>query len=390
MAISLVTGLHERTAYNFEEYDNHLKAITLTFEEFLDSRLEWDAALQKSKDNHIFLTWEWLSSWWKHYGNKRRFLMVTVNDGRKILAAAPLMSSRYELCGLKLRKIEFIATPASDYHSLLLIEKKRACVKMMLQYAANIATEWDCIELQEISHDSETARLIRTVSKEPLKFEERTLNRCPYVPLPCKLEGYLQSLRSSFRKNLHRYDKKLRKEYKVDFKIWNDIETIDDAMKIFFDLHQKRWESKRQTGAFSDQRFRNFHMDVARSFAEKGWLTLNFVMLNDEPVAASYDFKYGQKLFYYLSGFDPEYSRYNVGHLRHLYLIKHCIENGVKEYDFMRGDEPYKMGWNTSIRKNLEVRAIKRRIVPIAYNWITKNDRFSPLTYKLGKHLSIK
>jgi CelD/BcsL family acetyltransferase involved in cellulose biosynthesis len=316
--------------------------------------------------------------------------MVTVRDGEKILAAAPLMSSKYRLYGLELRKIEFIATPASDYHSFLLTEKKPEYVKMMLEHVNRTATEWDCIELQEIPEDSETAKILRNISKAPFKFEERIMNQCPYTLLPSKFEDYLQGLSYSFRKNLRRYERKLQKQFKVDFRICNDIDNVDVAIRTFFDLHQKEWQSKKQRGAFSDQKFRDFHIDIARAFAKKGWLTLNFLMLNDEPVVAGYDFIYAHKLFYYLSGFNPRYSKYNVGHLRHMYLIKHCIEKGIKEYDFMRGNEPYKTRWNTTIRKNLEVRAIKRRIIPLVYDWLTKNDEFSPLTFWMGKHLSVK
>jgi len=367
-----------------------LKISELSFDEFLEARTVWDDALRRSLDNHIFLTWEWLSSWWKYFGDKRRFLLMVVRDGEKILAAAPLMSSRYKLFGFKLRKIEFIATPASDYHSFLLTEKKPEFVKMMFDHITHSGMEWDCIELQEIPSDSETAKILRSISKKPFKFGERVQNLCPYVFLPSKFEDYLKGLSKCFRKNLRRYERKLRKEFKVDFRICNDIEAIDYTVKTFFDLHQKRWQSQKQPGVFSDQRFYDFHLDVARSFAQRGWLALNLLVLDDEPVAAGYDFKYGQKLFYYLSGFDPQYSKYNVGHLRHMYLLKHCIEDGLMEYDFMREDEPYKMKWNTSLRNNLEVRAIKGRIVPIVYNWITKNNRFSPLTYKLGKHDSVE
>ena len=367
-----------------------MKIAELTFEEFLESRTIWDDALRRSLDNHIFLTWEWLSNWWKHYGDKRRFLLVAIRDGERILAAAPLMSSKYKLYGLELRKIEFIATPASDYHSFLLTEKKPEYIKMIIEFVNHIATEWGCIELKEIPEDSETAKLLRTISNDSFKFEERILNRCPYVLLPRKFEDYLQRLSYSFRKNLRRYERKLRKEYKMNFEIYNDTETIDYAMKTFFSLHQKRWQSQKQPGAFSDLAFRDFHLDVARSFAEKGWLALNFLTLNDEPVAASHDFKYAQKIFHYLSGFDPQYSRYSVGNIRHMLIIKHCIENGLTEYDLMRGDESYKTKWDISLRRNLEVRAIKRKIIPIVYNWITKNDKFSPLTSELGKHLSVK
>lgn len=366
-----------------------MKIAELTFDQFLDARTVWDDVLQRSVDNHVFLTWEWLSTWWRFYGDKRRFLLVTVNDDNKILAAAPLMFSTYRLYGLELRKIEFIATPASDYHSFLLTEKKPEHAKMMIEHADRVAPEWGCIELQEIPEDSETARVLRSISKERPSLEERIQNLCPRILLPSVFEGYLRRLGSSWRRNMRRWERKVSRDYKMDFKIHNDIDTVNDAMKTIFDLHQRRWQSENESGAFSEQRFRSFHLNVARSFAERGWLALNFLTLNDEPVAAGYAFKYRQKLFCYLSGFDPQFSEYHVGHLRHIHLIKHCIEQGLKEYDFLRGVESYKFRWNSSIKKNLEVRAIKRKIVPILYDWITKNNKLSPLTYRLGERLSL-
>lgn len=366
-----------------------MKIAQLTFEEFLDARTVWNDTLRRSTDNHIFLTWEWLTNWWRHYGDKRKFLLITVSDGKRIVAAAPLMSSRYKLYGLQLRKIEFIGTPASDYHSFLLTDRKPEYAKIMIEYADHVAPEWDCIELQEVPENSETAKIIRTTSKEPLGLEERIQNLCPFIPLPNTFEDYLRRLGSSWRRNLRRWERKLRQNFKIDFNIHNDIDTVNDSMKIVFDLHQKRWQSRKEPGAFSDQRFYDFHLDVAQSFAERGWLTLNILTLNDEPVAAGYSFEYTQKLFCYLSGFDPHLSEYHVGHLRHMYLIKHCIENGLKEYDFLRGVESYKRLWKSFIRRNLQVRATKRRIIPIVYDWITKNERFYPLTYKLGELLSL-
>lgn len=366
-----------------------LRIAELTFEEFLGARSLWDDALRRSPDNHVFLTWEWLSRWWRHYGGGRRFLLVTVVDGEKIIAAAPLMSSRYKLLGLGIRKIEFIGTPASDYHSFLLTKKEIECGKMMIRYADRAAMRWDCFELSEIPEDSQTAGVLRTLSGSSSRFEERTLSLCPYVSLPTNFEDCLQRLSPSFRKNLLRYERKLEREFKVGFEVHNDIETISSAMKILFDLHGKRWQSKKQAGAFGEKKFRDFHLDVGRAFAERGWLALNFLTLDGEPVAAGYDFKYGQKLFYYLSGFDPEFSKYNIGHLRHMYLMRYCIENGLGEYDFLRGDEPYKLRWNTFLRRNLEIRAKKRRIIPVLYDLATKNEQLYPLTYRLGKRLTI-
>jgi len=376
-----------------KEWNIELKVAALTFDEFLDSRTEWNFALQRSLDNHIFLTWEWLSCWWKHYGNKRDFIVVTINKGEKILAAAPLMNTEYNIFGMKLRKIEFIGTPASDYQSFLLTVKNPEYTRTIINYVTRIAPDWDCFEFEEVPTDSETAGVLRTISREPFKLKEEISTLCPYIVLPSTFEDYFKGLGSNWRRNMRRWGKKLNRDFKVEFNICNSTETIDEALRTFFDLHEKRWRSQGEPGAFADKTFCDFHHDVARSFAEKGWLNLCFLTLNDEPVSTVYAFKYSQKMFNYLSGFDPQYSEYRVGHLVFLYLIKHSINNGIEEFDFMRGDESYKRLWNPVIRRNLKLGAIRKTFVPIVYSWImharsralVKNDMFSSFMRKIGR-----
>ena len=91
---------------------------------------------KEAATTNIFLTWEWLSTWWKHFGNERIFRLITVRDDEKLIAAAPLMSSKYKLAGLKLTKMEFVGTPAADYQTFLLTEKKAECASLMLDYAS--------------------------------------------------------------------------------------------------------------------------------------------------------------------------------------------------------------------------------------------------------------
>jgi CelD/BcsL family acetyltransferase involved in cellulose biosynthesis len=366
-----------------------LNTATITFRDFLASRHAWNTALEESQENHIFLTWEWLSTWWKHFGSQNReFLMITVNDDGKILAAAPLMNTQYKLWGLTLRKIEFLATPASDYHSLLLTEKGSEYAKLMLEYALRRAKGWDCLELREIPNNSATAKALREATGKGLNLAENARSLCRYVPLSRNFESYFSHLRPQFRRNFRRAQKKLRRDFKVSYQIHCESESVNHNLKIFIDLHQKRWRAQKQSGVFADRTFRNFHIDVAKSFAKKGWLALFFLLLDDEPVAATYCFRYASKLYGYLSGHDPQYSEYGVGNLLLLHMIKNSIEEGLFEVDFMRGDEPYKKRWNARVRKNIQARIMSRGIMPSLYDWITRNDVFNSITYELGRKLS--
>ena len=164
----------------------------------------------------------------------------------------------------------------------------------------------------------------------------------------------------------------LRRNFEVDFKVIGDLENVNDSMRSFIDLHQKRRALMKPPGIFSDSRLRGFHMEVARSFAQRGWLALSLLMLNGDAVAAHYNFRYANRMHCYLSGFDPEYSKYGVASLLDLHLMEYCMSNGIYEYDFGRGDEPYKKQWHSTPRDILRFVASRKGTVPAVVKWIVK------------------
>ena len=184
--------------------------------------------------------------------------------------------------------------------------------------------------------------------------------------------------------------RKLRKRHRVEFKNQHDFNSVDEAMRIFFKLHQERWKSKGEPGLFSSEDFRNFHAEIAKIFDEKEWLDLHFLTVNDEPVAAAYTFNYNLKKYGYLTGFDPTFRKYGVGNLLKMHLIEECIKKGFREYDLTRGFEPYKADWATNVRKNFVVRFVRRGLFVKMYCWALENSFLQRFFNKLGVRLTVK
>jgi CelD/BcsL family acetyltransferase involved in cellulose biosynthesis len=88
-------------------------------------------------------------------------------------------------------------------------------------------------------------------------------------------------------------------------------------------------------------------------------------------------------MYYYLAGLDPKYASYSVGNLIIKYLLEICIDKGLKEYDMLRGDEPYKYQWTRNYRRNLEIRLISANLLSRFYNWITLNKTIDSLAERL-------
>ena len=60
----------------------------------------------------------------------------------------------------------------------------------------------------------------------------------------------------------------------------------------------------------------------------------------------------------YQSGVCDQSMRYEPGHLLFTHTIKRAISDGKAEFDFLRGNEPYKRYWGATERPLFKVRCV--------------------------------
>jgi CelD/BcsL family acetyltransferase involved in cellulose biosynthesis len=74
------------------------------------------------------------------------------------------------------------------------------------------------------------------------------------------------------------------------------------------------------------------------------WVVALFV--DKDPVAISFGFKDKDSwLLYQIAMADGKFSAYSPGTLLLMYVMQHCCESGVREFDLSLGDERYKKDW---------------------------------------------
>jgi hypothetical protein len=363
-----------------------------TLDEFLELRHIWNSILARSRDNNIFLTWEYLSTFWKHFGNMAKLRILLIKDENEIIAIAPLRQSRYgfaKLFGYNVIEplgYRGLMPEGGDYTGLILGTKEMECFGLFIKYLAE-QKDWDFIYLYDVPEISSFPTLLGKMPKL-IEFEIKSGVMCPYITLPTSMNIFLEELDGKFRKNLRRCLKNLERDYgKIEIKKYSDFSSVKDAMEIFFKLHQERWKSKQMPGVFDKHVIRDFYIDVAKSFEINGWLALYFLTVNGEPIAAHYCFEYGGKLYFALGGFDLNYSRYSVGNLLTLKIIEKCIVKKLKEFDFMKGDEPYKSRWTREYRRNLNIQFVNKKLTSNLYYWGIKKLKQAEIGKTLEKFL---
>jgi len=328
----------------------------------------WDSLLQKNVDeNSIYLTHEWLSTWWKYFGGENKLNILLIEKDHQLIGIVPLMKSEYRIGLVKCRLLETIGSVNCNYVGLIPPENREEAVTALLAYLeAELGNNGLVLRLSLVPEDSKFLHIVRShraqFSKN-LVIQERVMTLAPYISLPATWDEYFRSLGRRRRKALREAMQSLERAHSVDFQVCT-AETLEDRLSKFFDLHQRRWQSVNVSGIFSDPKMMGFYRDTATQFVKKKWLHFSCLTVDDEMVAAEYGFVYNGKFYSATAARDIRYSEYSIGHLHHMFMIKAAIENGLQEFDFLKGDEPYKFYWTKSARKYMQLVMIKKGLCP--------------------------
>ena len=350
-----------------------------TKNEFSRLKGEWITLLKKSKSDTVFLTWEWMYTWWECFkGDKQLFILTVRDENEKLVGIAPLCRDKKKICGIPvLNYIRFLGTMpvSSDHLDFIFYQgREKEALETMVEYLFQENT-WDMCLLSNIPTSSLTGKLLKEImGNRP--FQSEISQVCPYIPLPTRIEDFHSSLSGNMRNKIKKRRRNLHKKYNgFEFVIWESPDEIDRAMERLFELHKKRWMAMKKKGSFARDDVRNFHQKIAGIFFNSDMLRLYFLRVQGNDVATLYTFKYNNKLFYYQGGWDPEWSRDRVGNILTSLVIEDAINKGYSEYDFLRGEEDYKTRLTDQKREEMDIfilNSFKARVYLLFRNFYHK------------------
>jgi len=328
-------------------------------EEFASLKAVWNRLLQRCGENiSIYLTHEWLSIWWRHFGEGKKLNILLIEQEHRVIGIIPLMKVECRIALIRFHVLETIGSVNCNYIGLILPEYMEDAMTVFLAYLEeelvknklllrlNLIPE-DCLFLDQLQKHAVP------LSRNML-IQEKATTLAPYITLPASWDDYFGSLSRRRRKVLRRALRSLEKRHEVNLQEYTS-ESLDEGLSKFFDLHQSRWRAVNVRGAFSNPKMKEFYRDIASQFLKNKWLYFTCLTVDNEPVSIEYGFIYNQKLYNATAARDVRYSEYSVGHLHHLFLIEDAIKRHLREFDFLRGDEPYKFHWTKSARRYIQV-----------------------------------
>jgi CelD/BcsL family acetyltransferase involved in cellulose biosynthesis len=319
-------------------------------------RPEW-SELHGIASANPFQSWEWLSTWWRTFGQRRPPWILEARDrgnrlaGLLVLAARPGLGGarRYALLGNGVTGadgLDVLARPAFG-------EPVRAA---FAQAIAERAERWDALDLEDLPAGSPTLQALRcALHDRGARAEVEFRFTCPGFALRGSFAEHVQRMRR--RETYLRRVRWLERQpgYAVD--VVGDADGAPGAMEDLLRLHRRRWEREGGSYGIPPGAAEDFHREVAPLLARRGWLRLWRLSVGGRPIAAIYGIELKGRFHYYQSGMDPDWAARSPG----LVLIGKTIEDayarGLTDYDFLRGTEPHKLDWSSDRREVVALRA---------------------------------
>lgn len=334
---------------------------------------EWNDLLQASDSEGLFLTWEWLYTWWKHLAGDRELSILAVRCDGELIGLAP--------CGLRppsltrarpLPVLEFLGSGSvgSDYLDIIVrrgreLEARQALASRLA--GERLMLDWTQLKLG----DCQAATVAATLGERGWSVAERETNTCPFIPLAGRSwESYLATLGAEHRYNFQRKWKRLNRDFAVDLEQVRTEEQCRESIDLVITQHNLRWQDRGGSDAFDTPGLVGFHQEFSQVALKRGWLRLYILRLDGKPAACLYGFLYRRTFYFYQSGFDATYDKHSVGLVTMGLAIKSAIEEGAQEYDLLHGNETYKSHWSHDRRALSRVEVYP----PRGLGWICRSS----------------
>lgn len=321
---------------------------------------EWNSLLDRSINKAFFMRWEWMYYWWITYKVRNFDLQIVlfINDG-KIRGIAPLYLKKNagfikKLCMLGTNEV------CSDHLDFIIEEgQEDIAIKTILSYIKNLRG-WDILDITNLQENTKILGYCKKVFKKNVIEVNQKYTVCRYINLEQTWNNIIENINPRLKNTIKRKENKLKKlKGNIEFTADDENQEIDEKYLQFVKLAISRHSVKKIQSPYKNQKFLEFHRKLAKEIYDQGMVKIIYLKINDEIIAGIYLFIYNNKILYYQSGFLPEWKKLSPGSLLFYHCIKIGFENKKNEFDFLQGDEEYKMDWTNSKRNNIRITIYK-------------------------------
>ncbi|MBZ5670978.1 MAG: GNAT family N-acetyltransferase [Acidobacteriia bacterium] len=336
-------------------------------EEALSSLQEdWNRLSETAELPNVFMTFDWFRAWnqrraREHRRGQRRLEVLVLKKDGVVAGIAPLIYRATSRFGFLVRRLESLASPA-DYSDLVVGDDPAGQIEAIVNFLVQTKDQWDLVDLKSLRETGNFKALIQSaLSHTSLTYRILPEDRCPYLPIDASWSGVVSRLSRAghrlgmgmrtLRNKQHRLERMGAEGLRV--RIIENPQDEPGLLEKLIVLEKKRVEGKLMAPFLA--RYPEVFHSLFDTLGRRGWVYVALMEHGDRPVASLMGFRCGKKLWYYQGAYDHSFSRLSPGTMLFLTVLDYGFSHGYREYDFLTGDEPYKMAWSADFHETFRL-----------------------------------
>jgi len=322
----------------------------------------YEGVYRRDPHRTLFVSWSWLRAYFATVAT--HWCVLAVRDGDTYVAFCALVARGIGIGSLRLyAELALGANPTADYAGLIAEEEAEPALDALAR--ALDAMPWDTFHLNNVSDPRIAGLVDRLRPRNDVAVEPR--NPCRFVALPRDWSSFLDRHRERHGRQELRYILRRLGNWRHARLVDADDSTIDRDIETLLQLNHARWRTNLSKARFTYGR-------LFREAYARGCCRVTVLWNGEKPLAAQAAFVDQERRTWgvYMLGYDGTSGRHSPGIGMLTLGLERAIAQGYSEYDFLRGDEPYKARFGTQLRwlENFTIRRRSLRSVLANQIWV--------------------
>lgn len=312
-----------------------------SFDELESYIRPWNILSQKFGNPLLDINWYLAGA--KGFSSSSQLRMVLLTSGGGVFKAiAPLASK-----GKYLPHLEILGTSILREPSGFLYDSENT-LKVLLNSLLNLRRP---LYLRGLYNDSPEAGILKDkLEMRDSEFYFREYSKIPYVNTNGDWSSFEANLSSSKRTNIRRLQRKAKKQGEVSFEVITPtVSNLVHYLDVMFKIEASNWKGRMGTAISEHEALHGFFEEYASLMASEGKLRLNFMYLNNKPIAAQFAVEYANSFWLFKIGYDEKYRSIYPGILLMNYVVKYCYDNGLNSCEFLGNNDKWLHHWATGV-----------------------------------------
>ena len=301
---------------------------------------EWDALLDRSPCNRAFSSAAWYLAACR-YNPTLTPNVVVARRNSTLVAVLPLAL---------MDDGQTVAFPIrfSDYNDIVAASDDLDAAVSVLSHVISASNGYRRISLSNLRSDSNclrAAKLILSASEFDRMFQVTIM--CPYILLPSSYDQYLASRSAKLRKNLRRALRDARESNLSVQELDPASFPAEELPEVFLSLQFNR---KGANSCFEPPSLQSFVREALRRLFTERKLRV-FALFEEQKIIGVDLYMVGaNSICSWNGGFLEEAARWSPVKLLNDAAIKLAFDLQLEEYDYLRGEQRYKLSWTNASR----------------------------------------